>query len=139
MELALLVYAISVLPNLATLAGLVCLIGLPILLVLLLLLFIELEPSLYDTKEGAEYKLKKRKTCVKWSRAIGVVIAISAVFAALLPSEKTAYIMVGAYATQKIAENVQVQETGRKVLTIIDQKLDQYITEGLQKSEKVLK
>ena len=40
-----------------------------------------------------------------------------------IPSEKTTYMMVGAYAAQKVAENPQVQEISGKVITIINQKL----------------
>ena len=56
-----------------------------------------------------------------------------------LPSEKTAYIMVGAYATQKVAENDKVQETGKKVLSLIEQKLDSYIEEGMKEVSKTKK
>jgi hypothetical protein len=47
--------------------------------------------------------------------------------------------MVGAYATQKIAENDKVQETGSKVLKIINQKLDGFIDEGIEQAEKSAK
>jgi hypothetical protein len=47
--------------------------------------------------------------------------------------------MVGAYATQKIAENDKVQETGGKVLKIINQKLDTYIDDGIAEAEKAAK
>jgi hypothetical protein len=42
--------------------------------------------------------------------------------------------MVGAYATQKVAENEKVQETGQKVLSIINNKLDSYVEEGIKKA-----
>jgi hypothetical protein len=51
-------------------------------------------------------------------------------FLAILPSEKTAYTMVGAYAAQRLAQNSEVQELSRKVLTIIEQQMDKYIAEG---------
>jgi nitrate reductase gamma subunit len=54
----------------------------------------------------------------------------------LLPSERTAYMMVGAYATQKVSENEKVQETGKKVLTLIEQKLDSYIESSIKDVEK---
>jgi hypothetical protein len=54
----------------------------------------------------------------------------------LLPTEKTAYTMVGAYAAQKVAENDKVQQMSGKVLTIIEQKLDGYIEEGLKEAEE---
>ena len=49
---------------------------------------------------------------------------------AILPSEKTAYTMVGAYAAQRLAQNTEVQEMSGKVLTIIEQQMDKYIAEG---------
>ena len=79
--------------------------------------------------EKGKWAMGHVKTCLK-------VFILSAVLATLLPTEKTAYMMVGAYATQKIAENDKVQETGGKVLQIINQKLDQYVEEGIAEAEK---
>lgn len=56
----------------------------------------------------------------------------------LIPSEKTAYTMVGAYAAQKVAENDKVQQMSGKVLAIIEQKLDGYIEDGLKEADKKL-
>jgi hypothetical protein len=56
-------------------------------------------------------------------------------FLILIPSEKTAYTMVGAYAAQKVAENDKVQQMSGKVLTIIEQKLDNYIEDGIKEAE----
>jgi hypothetical protein len=47
--------------------------------------------------------------------------------------------MVGAYAAQKVAENDKVQQMSGKVLTIIEQKLDAYIDEGMKEAEDKLK
>lgn len=49
---------------------------------------------------------------------------------AILPSEKTAYTMVGAYAAQRLVQNSEVQQLSGKVLTIIEQQMDKYIAEG---------
>jgi hypothetical protein len=49
-----------------------------------------------------------------------------------IPSEKTAYTMVGAYAAQKVAENPEVKNISSKVITIINQKLDHYIEQGIE-------
>lgn len=68
----------------------------------------------------------------KWACSIFVVMAI---VLAILPSKKTAWVMVGAYATQKVAEDPRTQEVGGKVLKIINQKLDEYIEEGLKEIE----
>lgn len=51
----------------------------------------------------------------------------------LIPSDKTAYTMVGAYAAQKIATDERTAEVSGKVLTIINQKLDSYVEEGIKK------
>jgi len=67
------------------------------------------------------------------------VAVVSAWVLILLPSEKTAYTMVGAYAAQKVAENDKVQQMSGKVLTIIEQKLDAYIDEGMKEAEDKVK
>lgn len=60
-----------------------------------------------------------------------LIATISLAFVlAILPSEKTAYTMVGAYAAQRLAQNSEVQELSGKVLTIIEQQMDMYIVEG---------
>ena len=68
-------------------------------------------------------------------KAFWVAVA-SAWVLILLPTEKTAYTMVGAYAAQKVAENEKVQQMSGKVLTIIEQKLDSYIEDGLKEAEE---
>lgn len=139
MDLALLVYAISTLGSLHN--------------VLSVLLFISslasigfgiavvstvLDPEEYSWNLDKEGNLKpkvaqSRKTtmrCAKWS--VGIALAASGLLV-LLPSERTAYLMVGAYATQKIAEDPKVQETGNKVLQVINQKLDEVLEQGKRK------
>lgn len=74
--------------------------------------------------------IKKRM----WN-AVWVAVAASWVLI-LLPTEKTAYTMVGAYAAQKVVENDKVQAMSGKVLTIIEQKLDGIIEDGAQEAEK---
>lgn len=57
-----------------------------------------------------------------------------------IPSEKTAYLMVGAYATQKIAEAPKTQELGAEVLKIIELKIKHYSEEAQKEMlEKVAK
>ena len=63
------------------------------------------------------------------------VATCAAVFLIFLPTEKTAYTMVGAYAAQKVAENDKVQAMSGKVLTIIEQKLDNDIEDGIKEAE----
>ena len=56
-----------------------------------------------------------------------------------MPNERTAYMMVGAYATQKVAQSDLAQESGQKVMKIIQQKLDSYIDEGVEKTKNATK
>jgi len=84
----------------------------------------------YSNSTEREAGVKRRL----W-KAFWVAIA-SAWVLILLPTEKTAYTMVGAYAAQKVAENEKVQHMSGKVLTIIEQKLDSYIEDGLKEAEE---
>lgn len=54
----------------------------------------------------------------------------------VIPSEKTAWLMVGAYAGQKVAENENVQRLSGKVLTVIEQNVDKYTQENIDKQTK---
>jgi len=90
-----------------------------------------------------EQRNAKRAANGKWAmnhaKTAFVVFLTCTTLLTFLPSEKTAYMMVGAYATQKIAEDEKVQETGSKVLKLINQKLDSYVDEGITEAEKAVK
>lgn len=93
----------------------------------------------------------KEKKKERWGKNSIIVTIVSLVFVTFLPTEKTAYMMIGAYAAEeivnsdvtakivgktvdkvgKIADNTD--EVSGKVLTIINQKLDKYIEEGSKK------
>lgn len=81
----------------------------------------------------------KRADKAKWAmghvKTALVVSVTSIILLTFLPTPKTAYMMVGAYAAQKVAENEKVQETGGKVLNLINQKLDEYIEEGIKEAQ----
>lgn len=83
----------------------------------------------YSPSEEKVAGIRKRLWKAFW------VAIVSAWVLILLPTEKTAYTMVGAYAAQKVAENDKVQQMSGKVLTIIEQKLDSYIEEGIKEAE----
>lgn len=86
-----------------------------------------------------ESVVQQRKLLKRFWKISLIVFVLSAIINILIPSEKTAYTMVGAYATQKIAEDSRTQEIGGKVLTIINQKLDSYVEEGIKKAEDAAK
>lgn len=72
----------------------------------------------------------KPKVAWIWSLAALVLSLVTVV----VPSEETAYLMVSAYATQKIAEMPETKELATDVLTIIQRKVKQYAAEeGVKK------
>ena len=121
MELALLVYAISLLEGLRTFlvvaafaAGMV-IIG----------------SGLATLESYSDTAAAKR-----WFKRSVITLAVLGFLSTLIPTERTAYIMVAAYATQKVAENPEVRDTGDKVLTLINSKLDQLILEASEPKKK---
>lgn len=80
-----------------------------------------------DVYDGqSETDSRKRNGAVNFKNAtnkfsiVGIVFIIVAI---LIPSEKTIYIMAGAYATEQIATNDRVQQIGGDVLEVIESKL----------------
>lgn len=110
MELALLVYAISILNPISSLlitSAVVLLVG-------------------YPTIRCVMCDYGEDPTFSKFIIGLGIFFAV---VASILPSEKTAYTMVGAYATQRVYEDPKVQQLSGKVLKVIEDKLDSYIEE----------
>ena len=93
------------------------------------------ERSYYSDKEN-EARIKAGTKAVYWLKFTITGAILSAWIMILLPTEKTAYTMVGAYAAQRVSENDKVQQMSGKVLTIIEQKLDGYIDQGIKEAEK---
>lgn len=126
MDLALLVYAISLL---GPVDGALTFVNAVILTLVAIGLFAALINAVDYT--GEFWRWFKSKLI--WMVAIFCFIGA---IKTLIPSEKTAYMMVGAYTAQKIAQNPKVEQVGAKVLTIINQKLDQYVDEGVEEAKK---
>lgn len=120
MELALLVYVISLLPSIGAVAILVSFLGgIGILFVW------------GATIEG----LFKSRV---WPIIFTLVWVFWCMVAMFIPSEKTAYLMVGAYATQKIAEAPKTQQLGAEVLKIIESKIKFYADQSAKELEEKL-
>jgi len=127
MDLALLVYSISLLHGIGTFFF--SLMAITVIIAVGNCVY-WMDVSSYDDKyEKKLVGIKSRLWKAFW---VGVVCAWALI---LLPSEKTAYTMVGAYAAQKVAENDKVQQMSGKVLTIIEQKLDGFIEDGIKEAE----
>ena len=113
MELALLVYLISLLPSIGAAAIFISIFGGAALTFLWGAVLIE---DLFKSR--------------LWPTIFTLIWVFWAFVAMLIPSEKTAYLMVGAYATQKIAEAPKTQELGAEVLKIIELKIKHYSEEA---------
>ena len=140
MDLALLVYGISLLAGIKSfLIFLACLSGAALVFAGIYTstwYFDAYEYSWNTNKDGTvKERLVSTREAVK--KVFKVSIPLFAIFCflpILIPSERTAYTMVGAYAAQKVSENDKVQQLSGKVLTIIEQKLDSYIDEAGKKA-----
>jgi membrane-bound ClpP family serine protease len=115
MELALLVWVISILHPIGTILGILAFLGMLVLLANLIC---------WTDRHSKPFMGKK------WTWIVATTTLFLVVTSAVLPNQKTAYIMVGAYAAQRIAEDPKVQQLSGKVVTLIEQKLDQYIEEA---------
>ena len=122
MDLALLVYAISLLKPLNDALGVV-----NICITLLVCL------GLFFALINAVNHWKWFKSKLVWMVVTFCVVGTIKIF---IPEEKTAYMMVGAYTAQKIAQDPKTAQIGARILTILNQKLDLYIAEGLEQAEK---
>lgn len=135
MELALLVWAAEVLPAVAhtiLFMGVILLVGLAFLG---LFLYLDGAPSYYDKQYNKEEYDRKLTTYNNIRKAYPKIICTLLAFimlATLVPSQKTIYMMAGAYGAQSIATS----ESAKKVIRILETKLDSIITEQEEKLKK---
>lgn len=80
---------------------------------------------------------------LKWLKGFLAAAIVFIVLSVVTPTEKTAWIMVGAYATQEIAttvyNNERARELGDKTLKIIEAKMDSVLTELADASKDTAK
>jgi hypothetical protein len=136
MDLALLVYGISLLHGVGGFFFMSALGSLFGFAFFAMWKFTETDERVYHSDKENKQRVANGVMCLKWMKTFFITGIISAWALILIPTEKTAYTMVGAYAAQKITENDKVQQMSGKVLTIIEQKLDGYIEDGIKKIEK---
>lgn len=139
MDLVWLVYGISLLSGFGGMLMTAAIISTCATVFLLMYRGMECTQEDYYGVQKNQQRADKGKWAMGHVKTSLTVLITSSLLLTFLPSEKTAYLMVGAYATQKIAENDKVQETGSKVLKIINQKLDGFIDEGIEQAEKSTK
>lgn len=63
----------------------------------------------------------------KFYKIIPIYTVVVGLFAAIIPSEKTVYLMAGASIAQDIAANPRVLQTMDKVFKVVDSKLDEQL------------
>jgi hypothetical protein len=124
MEFALFVWFASVIGNIAVVLTLGATACLGTFIIMVLAVAIHNETARSDDKR--KYPLSNKMG--KWALSLAFV---GYMISAILPSEKTMYLMAGAYAGQQALQS----ETAAKVVTIVNSKLDEYIAEA----EKSLK
>lgn len=73
---------------------------------------------------GAALFIYKNKNYKKPFIITSISTILICLFAIIIPSERTVYIMAGAYATEQIATNDRVQKIGSDVLEVIEGKLE---------------
>ncbi len=133
MDLAILVYVISLLHGIGGFFTAAAIISGIFFVFFSMWKFAETDhQSYYSERKNAE-RAANGVMCWKWMKVFATTGIISAWVLILLPTEKTAYTMVGAYAAQRVAENPKVQELSGKVLKVIENKLDKYVEEAEQK------
>lgn len=64
-----------------------------------------------------------------WLCGAFACLSFSVFWSTAIPQTKTMYMMLGARASQEIIENPKIQETGAKVLQLINKKLDEFTVE----------
>lgn len=110
MELALLVYIFDLLPTIDVLAF-TLLVPLTMLACVIGFLYIIDELDIEDPA----YKVYKN---IRW------VLLAAAIITLVIPSKQTLYLMAGAYVTQTVVTS----ETGKRVVTILEQKIGQELS-----------
>ena len=135
MDLAFLVYGISLLYKIGAFAVACIIVSVLVAGGSWIWYISETDRKSYYTDQENDVREANGVMCVKWLKRSLVTIFLVSFALIFLPSEKTAYTMVGAYAAQKVAENDKVQEMSGKVLTIIEQKLDSIIEDGVKEAQ----
>ena len=144
MELAALIYIISLLPAIngwliAFSIGFIILTATSIFTYWIWRAESDFDPNKVEAKNPEDVtvsekaKMAHSKKHLKWVKILAIAAVVSIIFNTLTPTEKTAWIMVGAYATQEIAttvyNNERARELGDKTLKIIEAKMDSVLAE----------
>lgn len=139
MELALLVYFASVVGSVSTLLGWLAFILLSVstaFIVTLLTGDLGVREYSFESDEILNHQLKIKSILIKSIKLTIPLTIIFALLSVLLPTERTAYLMTAAYATQTIAQNDRVQKIGSDVLEVVENKLSEMKGESSNDNSK---
>lgn len=134
MDLAMLVYAVSLLDKIHGFLVLSLIITTALTCILYMYRFSECSPRHYNSEKENEKLVENGKWATSNANKFIVGGIIASVFLILIPTEKTAYMMVGAYAAQKVSESGQVAEVSSKIMKVVNSKLDQYVEDAIDQS-----
>ena len=124
MDLMWIVYWMNVLGNLSGLLLFISLSAVTILLMAGGFYFVEVGSRFSD------YEKESQERFVYWWKRGGVACVILGLATIFTPDEKTMYMMVGAYATQKVIESPEAKQMADKIMTIVNAKVDEYVEEA---------
>lgn len=122
MDLAILVYLISILK--------------PIVVTCAALMFLSIVIVCIATIEARVHRNMDSKSYIPLRRWCIAGIVISGIGLMFIPSERTAYMMVGAYTAQKIATDPTVAKLNTKIIELVERKIDEYGSELLTPTAK---
>ena len=132
MEFALFIWLTGVIPSLKV--GIV-LLSLPIIaycVVKMIWASCNSDSSYTKEYEPEDYSKAMEVWKFKWVKWPATVIVVLLTSSALLPSQKTMYLMAVAYGSQKMVQS----EAADKVVKILNGKLDEYLKEAEDKLKK---
>lgn len=130
MELAFLVYALGFLGKLQVALILLAVAAAATIFILSAFASIDLKSTMkYQPEDSKKYKEAEAQLAAnkKVVKRLVITAAFCLALLTFLPSEKTAYTMVGAYAVQTVATHPATVETSEKVLKLINNKLDEHL------------
>lgn len=123
MLLVFLIYLASFVSSLLIITKLFLVITLFIFMFSLFLIFL-----IYEDKSKEDYKNKNSTKFYKWLKNLVISIVIMSSLIVIIPSERTIYLIVGAYIGQKVISDKNISDKLEKINKIIDYKLDDIIS-----------
>jgi hypothetical protein len=135
MELALLVYGISVMSGFAIMCVASCFSILIFIVCILMeysynkdIIKMRLTRSTLEYDGSAEDTAKWKATKSLINKHI-IIFMILAIISVMIPSKQTAYVMVAAYAAQSVAQQAGASVLSEKVLKVIEKELDNQLAQ----------